>query len=43
VLAAVGPGPAGTVLDAVGVRALRGLVTAMGDAGSLRPRRRSSK
>ncbi len=43
VLAAAEPGPAGTVLDAGGVRALRALVTAMGDAGSLRPRRRSSK
>jgi hypothetical protein len=31
------------VLDAAGVRALRGLVTAMGAAGSLRPQRRSSK
>ena len=43
VLAAAEPPAAGTVLDACGVRALRVLVTAMGDAGSLRPRRRSSK
>jgi hypothetical protein len=37
------PLAAGTVLDAGGVRALRVLVAAMGDAGSLRQRRRSSK
>jgi hypothetical protein len=43
VLAAAEPQAAGTVLDAGGVRALRGLVTAMGAAGSLRPQRRSSK
>jgi hypothetical protein len=43
VLAAAGAGPAGTVLDVCGVRALRSLVTAMGAAASPRPRRRSSK
>jgi len=43
VLVAGEPGPAGTVLDAAGVRALRVLVTAMGDAGSPRQGRRSSK
>jgi hypothetical protein len=43
VLAAAQPPAAGTVLDAGGVRVLRVLVTAMGDAGSLRPRRTSSK
>jgi hypothetical protein len=43
VLAAAEPPAAGTVLDAGGVRALRALVTALGDAGSLRRRRRSSK
>jgi hypothetical protein len=43
VLAAAGPGPAGTVLDAAGVRALRVLVTAMADATSPLHGRRSSK
>jgi hypothetical protein len=43
VLAAAEPQVPGTVLDAAGVRALKVLVTAMGDAGSLRPRRGSSK
>ena len=43
VLAAAEPQAAGTVLDAGGVRALRLLVTAMDDAGSLRPLRGSSK
>jgi hypothetical protein len=43
VLAAAGLEPVLAVLDASGVRALRALVTAMGDAGSPRPRRRSSK
>jgi hypothetical protein len=44
VLAAAAPGqPALAVLDAAGVRALRVLVTAMGDAGSQRSRRRRSK
>ncbi len=43
VLAVAEPQAAGTVLDAAGVRELRVLVTAMSDAGSLRPRRRSSK
>jgi hypothetical protein len=43
VLAAAGPEPALAVLDASGVRALRALVTAVGDAGSPRRRRRSSK
>jgi hypothetical protein len=43
VLAAGEPGPAATVLDAAGVRALRVVVTAMADAASPRQRRRSSK
>ena len=43
VLAAAASQVPGTVLDAVGVRALKALVTAMGDAGSPRQRRRSSK
>jgi hypothetical protein len=43
VLAAAEPLAAGTVLDAGGVRALRALVAALGDAGSLRRRRGSSK
>jgi hypothetical protein len=43
VLAAAEPEPALAVLDASGVRALRALVIAVGDAGSPRQRRRSSK
>jgi len=43
VLAAAEPELALAVLDAGGVRALWFLVRAMGDAGSLRQRRRSSK
>jgi hypothetical protein len=43
VLAAAGPRPVGTVLDAAGVRALRVLVTAMADVASPPQRRRSSK
>jgi hypothetical protein len=43
VLAAAQPQSAGTVLVAGGVRALRVLVTAMGDAGSLRLQCGSSK
>jgi len=43
VLAFAEPQVPGTVLDAAGVRALMVLVTAVGDAGSARRRRRSSK
>ena len=43
VLAAAASQVPGAVLDAAGVRTLKALVTAMGDAGSPRRRRRSSK
>jgi hypothetical protein len=43
VLAAAEPEQVLAVLDAAGVRALRVMVMAMGDAGSPGPRRRSSK
>jgi hypothetical protein len=43
VLAVAQSQAAGTVLDTAGVRALRVLVTAMGDAGSPQQQRRSSK